>query len=56
MDSDSLSTDLARLPIRLEVELPPAVHEQLQDLSRTTGRSIDEVALELIDRALQQDT
>jgi hypothetical protein len=56
MDLDSIPADLEQLPIRLDVELPPALLEQLQTLSQTTGRSIDELALQLIDWALQQDS
>ncbi len=56
MNADSIPADLGRLPIRLDVELPPAMLEQLQTLSQTTGRSVDELALQLIDWALQQDS
>jgi hypothetical protein len=56
MALDTIPADLERLPIRLDLELPPAVLEQLQTLSQTTGRSIDELALQLIDWALQQDS
>jgi hypothetical protein len=56
MAPDTIPADLAGLPPRLDLELPPAVLEQLQSLSQTTGRSIDELALQLIDWALQQDS
>jgi hypothetical protein len=56
MNPDSIPADLGRLPISLDVELPPPVLEQLQTLSQTTGRSVDELALQLIDWALQQDS
>jgi hypothetical protein len=56
MAPDTIPADLARFPRRLDLELPPAVLEQLQSLSQTTGRSIDELALQLIDWALQQDS
>jgi|688.fasta_scaffold21174_5 hypothetical protein len=56
MAPDTIPADLERLPIRLDLELPPAVLEQLKSLSQTTGRSIDELALQLIDWALQQDS
>lgn len=55
MSPDSVPANLAELPRRLELDLPPPVLERLQQLSERTGRSIDELALELIDRALQDD-
>jgi len=55
MPPDSVPANLAELPRRLELELSPPVLERLQQLSERSGRSIDELALELIDRALQND-
>jgi hypothetical protein len=56
MAPDTIPADLTGFPRRLDLELPPAVLEQLQSLSQTTGRSIDELAMQLIDWALQQDS
>jgi hypothetical protein len=47
---------VARLPRRVELELNPEVLDELSRHSEASGRSIDELALELIDRALQQDS
>ena len=55
MDQHLVPTDLVRLPRRIGLELTPALLEELQRRSKASGRSIDELALELIDRALQQD-
>ena len=55
MPPESVPANLAEFPRRLELELPPPVLERLQQLSERSGRSIDELALELIDRALQID-
>jgi predicted DNA-binding protein len=55
MTPESAPANLADLPRRLELDLPPPVLERLQQLSQRSGRSIDELALELIDRALQDD-
>jgi len=46
--------DPSRLPRRLTLELNPAVLAALESLSQRTGRSIDELALEFIDRAMQE--
>jgi hypothetical protein len=55
MPPESVPANLAEFPRRLELELPPPVLERLQQLSERSGRSIDELALELIDRALLID-
>jgi hypothetical protein len=47
--------ELAQAPILCLLTSPSLlIHGQLQNLSRTTGHSIDEVGMELIDQALQQ--
>lgn len=55
MPPDSVPANLAELPRRLELDLPPPVLEGLQQRSERSGCSIDELVLELIDRALQDD-
>ncbi len=47
---------LLGLPRRIELELAPELLDELLRRSEASGRSIDELALELIDRALQQDS
>ena len=56
MERHAVPADLARLPRRVELELNPEVLDELSRRSKASGRSIDELALELIDRALQQDS
>ena len=56
MEPDVVPADLARLPRPVELELNPDVLDELCRRSEASGRSIDELALELIDRALQQDS
>ena len=56
MDLEAAPGSLERLPRRLELELAPEVLDELQRRSQASGRCIDELALELIDRALQQDS
>jgi hypothetical protein len=48
--------DLMRLPRRIELDLTPEVLDELQRRSDASGRSVEELALELIDRALQQNS
>lgn len=55
MDLNRPPADLERLPKRLSLELTPAVLAELQRRSEASGRSIDELALEQLDRGLQQD-
>jgi hypothetical protein len=56
IEPDAVPADLARLPRGVELELNPEVLDELSRRSKASGRSIDELALELIDRALQQDS
>jgi hypothetical protein len=56
MERHAVPADLARLPRRVALELNPEVLAELSRRSKASGRSIDELALELIDRALQQDS
>ena len=56
MDLDAVPAHLLRLPRRIELELAPEVLDELLRRSEASGRCIDELALELIDRALQQDS
>jgi hypothetical protein len=48
--------DLMRLPRRIELELTPEALDELQRRSDASGRSVKELALELIDRTLQQNS
>jgi hypothetical protein len=56
LEIDVVPANLDALTSRLELEISAQVIEKLQKFSRASGRSIDELALELIDRALQQDS
>jgi hypothetical protein len=55
MNPDTIPLHLSQLPRRVELELKAGALEQLQALSQRSGRCIDELALELIDRALQRE-
>ncbi|QVL52711.1 MAG: hypothetical protein KFB97_15275 [Cyanobium sp. M30B3] len=56
MGPEAAPADLARLLRRFALQINPEVLEDLRRRSSASGRSIDELALELIDRALQQDS
>lgn len=56
MSFDMVPANLDALTRRLELELSPEVLEELSRRSEASGRSIDELALELIDRELKQDS
>lgn len=45
--------DHSNLPRRLSLNLDPAVVERLEALSQRSGRCVDEVALQLLDRTMQ---
>lgn len=45
--------DPLRLPQRLEINLPSEVLAVLQRKAESSGRSIDEIILEVLDRELQ---
>jgi hypothetical protein len=53
MAAEEWTFDPTRLPRRLTLELDPRVFDRLQSVSAETGRCIDELALQCIDRALQ---
>jgi hypothetical protein len=50
MTEHSWRIDPARLPRRLDLEIQPEVYSVLEQLSARTGRSIRDVAEELIHR------
>jgi predicted DNA-binding protein len=45
--------DPSKLPQKLDIDLPPALAEHLRRTAAATGRSVDELILEIIDRYLQ---
>ena len=51
--SDQYRIDSSKLPKQLDIDLPPAVQEQLEKTAAATGRSIDELILEILDQYLQ---
>jgi predicted DNA-binding protein len=53
-DDDQLKIDPLRLPKSLELELPAEVLERLQKTAAATGRSLDEILLEILNRGLQE--
>jgi hypothetical protein len=51
---DPWQMDPSKLPQQLELELPGAVMDWLEQESAQTGRSLNELILELIDQGLQE--
>jgi predicted DNA-binding protein len=54
MNNQPWNVDPARLPKRIDLELSAEVYERLEDLSRRTGRSIRDLAEEMICRQAVQ--
>jgi predicted DNA-binding protein len=49
---DSFNLDAVRYPVRVDLELSESLHGELCRLSTTTGRSLEEIILEAIDKEL----
>jgi hypothetical protein len=52
---DRYRIDPSKLPKQLDIDLPPHVEEQLLKLAAATGRSLDELILEILDQYLQDE-
>ncbi|MEN9860482.1 MAG: hypothetical protein RLZZ515_964 [Cyanobacteriota bacterium] len=52
MTDDSWRIDASKLPKPVDLELPNAIIAKLEQRSRETGRSLNELIVELIDRGL----
>ncbi len=50
---DRFSLDPANMPKKIAIDLPPAVAEHLEKLVAATGRSMDELIVEILDKGLQ---
>ncbi len=54
-DKDRYQIDPGKLPKQLDIDLPPDVAEQLEKTAAATGRSVDELILEILDRYLHPE-
>jgi hypothetical protein len=52
-DDDHYRIDPSKLPKQLDIDLPSALEEQLLKLAARTGRSVDELILEILDQYLR---
>ena len=52
-NQDLLRIDPSKLPKKLDIDLSPALIEQLEKHAAATGRSLDELILEILDRHLE---
>ena len=50
---DRYRIDPTKLPKQININLSPAVEEQLLKLPAATGRSLDELILEILDQGLK---
>ena len=50
---DKFKFDPKKLPRQIELDLPPHIHEYLSKLVASTGRSMDELILEMLNKDLQ---
>jgi hypothetical protein len=53
LPDDCFRLDPGKLPKKVNVDLPPAVAEYLEKLVGASGRSMDELILEILDKGLQ---
>lgn len=49
---DCFDLDPMRMPLRVDLDLPPHILDKLQDQSDATGRSLDEIILEIIGKSV----
>ena len=52
-NEDCYRIDPTKLPKQIDIDLSPAVEEQLLKLAAVTGRSVDELILEILDQGLK---
>jgi hypothetical protein len=53
LSEDCFKIDPERLPKSVSIDLPPPVAEHLEKLVVATGRSMDELILEILDQGLE---
>jgi hypothetical protein len=49
-NEDLFQIDPSRFPKKIDIDLPPTLIEQLEKHAAATGRSLDELILEILDR------
>jgi predicted DNA-binding protein len=52
---DRYRIDPDKLPKQIDIDLPPRLEERLLKLAAATGRSLDELILEILDKHLQDE-
>ena len=50
---DCFYLDPDKLPKQINIDMPPAVAEHLRKVIAATGRSMDELIIEILDKGLQ---
>ena len=51
---DYFDLDPSKHPVKVELQLPGLVLEKLYQLSQASGRSMDELVLEILDNSLRE--
>ena len=52
-DQDQYRINPDKLPKQIDLDLPPELIERLNSLAAASGRSVDELILEILDQGLQ---
>ena len=53
-NGDRYRIDPNKLPKQIEIEIPSDLKESLLNMAEASGRSIDELILDILDKALQE--
>jgi hypothetical protein len=53
-NGDRYRIDPNKLPKQIEIEIPSDLKESLLNMAEGSGRSIDELILDILDKALQE--
>ncbi len=53
-NGDRYRIDPNKLPRQIEIEIPSDLKESLLNMAEASGRSIDELILDILDKALQE--
>lgn len=54
-NEDRYRIDPNKLPKQIEIEIPSDLKESLLNMAEASGRSIDELVLDILDEALQEN-
>lgn len=55
MSDHDFTLDPSKFPKRVDLTLPPEIEAKLEEMALRSGRSIDEVILEILDRSMSEN-